>query len=82
MASLQADCVQCQTQNACSVKLQDWSVRTEEVYALHQSDTLHREKKNFKRRIFCLKDAFYEVPPTMTLDCGGFCSNNINLWSS
>lgn len=51
MASLQADCVQCQTQNACSVKLQDRSVRTE-VYALHQSDTLHREEKNLEGEYF------------------------------
>lgn len=68
-----------QTLNICSVKIQGWSVITEKVYALHQSDTLHTEEKAFKRRLFCLEYTFCKVPPTMPLDCGGFCGNNINL---
>lgn len=72
----------CQTQNMCPVKLQDWSEITEKVYALHQSYTLHTEENFFKRRLFCLEDSFYKVPLTMPLDCSGFCGNNINFWSS
>lgn len=72
----------CQTQNICSVKLQDWSLITEKAHALHQSDTLYTEEKLFKRQLICLEDTFCEVTPALPLDCGGFCGSNINFWSS
>lgn len=35
----------CQIQNICSVKLQDWSVIIEKVSVLHQFDMLDVEEK-------------------------------------